>query len=109
MRLALATLPTRMLPSSRTPITLAVVGSFWAFGSTRAEPSRITATQELLVPRSMPIAISAMPPSPGRSPALDIGRRGDRLSEPAAGSGGRGGGECLGGVAPARRRVLFTL
>src|SRR5262245_21928710 len=70
MMLALATLPTRMLPSSRTAMTLAVVASPAAFGSTRAAPSRITATQELLVPRPMPIASSAMPPRPGGRPPL---------------------------------------
>src|SRR6266850_8152201 len=60
MMLALAALPTVIDPSVAMFTTLAVVRSPYALGSTSTRRLRAIATHELLVPRSMPTAISAM-------------------------------------------------
>ena len=60
MMFALAALPTVMEPSAAMFTTLAVVFSPKAFASTSTRPRRDTATHELLVPRSIPMAICAM-------------------------------------------------
>jgi len=63
--LALAPLPTTTVPSLRKATTLAETGSPKALGRTSTLRPRESATHEVLVPRSMPTAISAMLPSAG--------------------------------------------
>src|SRR5262245_28309431 len=77
MMLAFAALPTVIDPSAAMFTTLAVVRSPYAFGSTSTRRLRAIATHELLVPRSMPIAISAMDSPPHCS--VLIGRWRGRL------------------------------
>src|SRR5437867_11751562 len=60
MMLALAALPTVIDPLAPMFTTLAVVRSPKALGSTSMRRLRAIATHELLVPRSIPTAISAI-------------------------------------------------
>src|SRR5271166_3373795 len=60
MMFALAAFPTVIEPSSAKATTLAVMLSPYALGSTSTLPPRARATHELLVPRSIPMATSAI-------------------------------------------------
>jgi len=61
----LAIWPTRRSPSLLKPTTDGVVRPPSAFGMTTGSPPSMTATTEFVVPRSMPMTLSAMESSPG--------------------------------------------
>src|SRR5256885_17129400 len=62
----LATCPTRRSPSFVKATTEGVVRPPSAFGMTTGSPPSMTATTELVVPRSMPMIFSAILSAPGR-------------------------------------------
>ena len=87
-----ATVPTRRSPSFAIATTDGVVRPPSAFGMTRGSPPSITATQEFVVPRSMPITFAMWP----SSPAVAVTRDGSisYSNRPV----GAGGGYSVGGV-----------
>ena len=71
----LAIWPTRRSPSFEKPTTDGVVRPPSAFGITTGSPPSITATTEFVVPRSMPITLSAiLRPRKSKSCALHGGK-----------------------------------